>query len=68
MIGVWTIGPRFIGFPHVILAIASIPVLAMALVGLPHFLRDPLVRTIVVRATEHREAAVPARAPAVVFL
>ncbi|MEP7346594.1 MAG: phospholipase D-like domain-containing protein [Gemmatimonadaceae bacterium] len=47
------------------LAIAIIPVVAMALVGLPHFLRDPLVRTIVVRATEHREPAVPARPPAV---
>lgn len=65
MIGVGTIGPRFIGFPHLILAIASIPMIAMALVGLPHLLRDPLVRTIVVRATEHREPAVPARPPAV---
>jgi cardiolipin synthase len=67
MIGVWIAGPALIGFPHVILVILSIPVLAMALVGLPHLLRDPLVRTIMVRAasTRQREPSMPALPPAV---
>ena len=42
-------GPGLIGFPHVVLVVLSIPVLTMALVGLPHLFRDPLVRKVVVR-------------------
>ena len=45
------LAPQWISFPHAALVIASIPVLTMALAGLPHLLRDPLVRTIAVNAT-----------------
>jgi cardiolipin synthase len=55
------LAPKWISFPHAALVIASIPLLAMALAGLPHLLRDPLVRTIAVSAARvrHREPGDP---------
>ncbi len=44
------LAPKWISFPHAALVIASLPVLMMALAGLPHLLRDPLVRTITMSA------------------
>lgn len=66
ILGVVIWGPGLIGFPHVLLIIVSIPVLTMALIGLPHLVRDPLIRSIVVRAAgipQHDTR--PIRVPAV---
>ncbi len=61
------LAPKWISFPHAALVIASIPVLTMALAGLPHLLRDPLVRTIAVSAASvhHREPGDPLLPPCV---
>ena len=55
------LAPQWISFPHAALAIARIPVLPMALAGLPHSLRDPLIRTIAVSAASvrRRESEAP---------
>ena len=65
MIAILLVVPTWISFPHAALVIASIPVLAMALAGLPHLLRDPLIRTIAVSAatTRHREPGDPPLPP-----
>lgn len=66
ILGVAIWGPGLIGFSHVLLVIVSIPVLTMALVGLPHLVRDPLIRSIVVRAAGiPRHDTGPILAPAV---
>jgi cardiolipin synthase len=49
LLGVAIGGPRLIGYPHFLLALLSLPVLAVALVGLPHLVRDPLVRGVITR-------------------
>ena len=49
ILGAAILGPWLIGYPHFFLALLSLPVLAVALVGLPHLVRDPLVRAVIVR-------------------
>lgn len=61
------LAPKWISFPHAALVMAGLPVLTMALAGLPHLLRDPVVRTIAVTAASvrHREPGDPLLPPCV---
>ncbi|MDQ2668793.1 MAG: phospholipase D-like domain-containing protein [Gemmatimonadota bacterium] len=66
-VGLLFLAPKWISFPHAALVMASIPLLTMALAGLPHLLRDPVVRTVAVTAASvrHREPGDPLLPPCV---
>lgn len=50
ILGTAILGPWLLGYPHLFIALLSLPVVAVALVGIPHLIRDPFVQGVIVHA------------------